>query len=85
MHPKIIEQLEQDGWSKDSDVDPDTFADLQRLKFMLSAPVERTAALQHMQNIIAEDDGTSLRSKADLFQLHRKLSATDSQMRKAGK
>ena len=54
MHPKILEQFEQDGWSKDSDVDPETFADLQRLKFWLSAPVERAAALQHISGLIAD-------------------------------
>lgn len=83
MHPKITEQKEMDGFA--DDVDSETFTDLQRVKLLLSAPIDRVAALQHISGLIAADDGTSLRAKADLFDLHRKLSVTHSQMIKAGK
>ncbi len=83
MHPKITEQKEMDGFA--DDVDVGTFTELQQVKFLVSAPIERVAALQHISAAISADDGTSLRAKADLFQLHRKLSATHLQMTRAGK
>jgi hypothetical protein len=80
-HQKIEEQIQLDGF--DSDVDPETFTELQRVKFILSSPVERVQGLQHLSAAISADDGTSLRAKADLFDLHRKLSLTHEQLIKA--
>ena len=82
-HPKILEQYEVDGWSKDADVDSENFAALQQVKFLLSPPAARVEGLQHIDGLIAENDGASLRAKSELFDLRRKLSLTYNQMLKA--
>ena len=63
-HPKLNEQKAMDGF--DEDVDPETFTDLQRVKFLLSHPADRVAGLQNIDSLISADDGASLRSKSQL-------------------
>ena len=84
-HPKIEEQRELDGWSKDnSDVDQE-FVALQNAKFVLSSPLSRAEALQHIDGLISADDGASLRSKSHLVELRRGLSQTHQAMLKVGR
>lgn len=84
-HPKILEQYEVDGWSKDADVDQETFVGLQNAKFILSSPQDRISAIQNLDTLIAQDDLTSLRSKAELFNLKRGLAQTHQAMLKVGR
>ena len=81
MHPKIKEQMALDGYS--DDVDPETFSELQRVKFLLSQPADRVAAIQNLDSLIAQPDDSTLRAKSELLNLRRKLSLTHEQMLKA--
>ena len=60
-----------DGYS--DDVDQETFVGLQNAKFLLASPADRAAALQNLDSLIAADDGTSLRAKAELLNLTQRI------------
>jgi hypothetical protein len=85
LHKKILEQAREDGWSEHADINLDDFARLQQAKFFVNEPAQRMRALQAIDAAIGEQDGSSIRSKADLLQLRRSLSATHEAMLKAGK
>ena len=82
-HPKILEQIESDGFQDAPD--SQTFAAHQNAKFVLSDAQNRILALQNLDTLIAQDDGTSLRAKAELWTLKRGLSATHQAMLKVGR
>ena len=82
-HKLIEEQYEIDGFQDAPD--SQTFAAHQNAKFVLSSPQDRISALQHMDKLIAQDDGTSLKEKAELWNLKRGLSQTHQAMLKVGR
>ena len=67
-HPRFLNSMKWTVESKDADVDQETFVGLQNAKFVLSSPQDRIRAMQNLDTLIAQDDVTSLRSKAELLQ-----------------
>jgi len=81
--PKALrDQATSDGWSQHTDPDPDSFATYQQLKALQRSPAERTAMIEAIDNEIA-NGGETLRKKAQLLDLRRRLSFTHEQMLKA--
>jgi hypothetical protein len=86
-HPKIKEQAAYDGHleAKHGPLRNDEFTVLQQYKMMLHPPENRVEALRKVDDAIAQSDGTSLRSKAQLLNLRRELSKTHTAMTKVGR
>jgi hypothetical protein len=77
-HPIIKRIHEGDGNSPDH-IDPEQFRTQQSAKFILHTPRERIQFLEQLSAAIGED-GTSLKSRAELLDLHREMSRTHKQL-----
>jgi hypothetical protein len=85
LHPKIIEQAREDGWSQDADVDLGRFTELHQAHMVLMGPADRMRILNRVTDAIGADDGTSIKSKADLLELRRSLSRTHEALLRSGR
>lgn len=83
-HPLIRAQASFEGWQEGEYVHPEAFQILQQAKSVLQSPQERVAALQRLDEIIGEDS-SSLKSRAEIFNLRRKLAQTHSELLKNGR
>jgi hypothetical protein len=77
-HWIIKKTHEGDGNSPDH-IDPQKFRDQQSAKFILHSPRERVEYLEQLSAAIGRDDST-LRSRAELLDLHREMSKTHRQL-----
>ena len=84
-HKLIKQQAEFDGWPEGEYVHPEAFQIFQQTKSVLQSPQERVAALQRLDEIIGTEDGSSLKSRAEIFNLRRKLAQTHSELLKNGR
>ena len=82
-HPAIRSVANTDGWSQSADIDHSDFCVYQQVKFVIHPPASRMQVLNDLDRVIGADDGTSLRSKSQLVDLRKKLSATHEQLLKA--
>jgi hypothetical protein len=85
VHYLIKEQAELDGWNKSADINTEAFTVYQQYKMVLNRPEARVKALRDIDAAIGADDGSSLRSKADLFELRRQLKKSHEALLKAGR
>jgi hypothetical protein len=79
-HPLIKRVHEADGNPRDAHIDPEQFRTHQSAKFALITPRKRVYHLSELENAMAAQDGTTLKSKAQLLQLHRELRRTHEQL-----
>jgi hypothetical protein len=77
-HWIIKKTHEGDGNSSDH-IDPETFRTHQSAKFVLYNARERANCLEQLAAAIGSDDST-LRSRAELLELHREMSRTHRQL-----
>jgi hypothetical protein len=84
-HPAIRNVADSDGVVPGAHIDHAGFCTYQALKFVVTPPAERAKALRDIEQVVGLDDGTSLRSKSQLVDLHKKLSVTHRAMIKAGR
>jgi hypothetical protein len=84
-HPAIRNVADSDGVAPGAHIDHEGFCAYQQAKFIISPPAARAQAIRDIETAIGLDDGTSLRSKSQLLDLHKKLSFTHRAMRKAGR
>jgi hypothetical protein len=82
-HPAIRNVALTDGWSQHADIDHNTFCTYQQAKLVIHPPASRVEVLNKLDEVIGQDDGTSLRSKSQLMDLRKKLSLTHEQLLKA--
>jgi hypothetical protein len=69
IHPLIREQFLLDGGSQDAEVNLDEFVAHQQAKMFMATPQQRAATLAKVDEAIGDESyGTSLRSRADLFE-----------------
>jgi hypothetical protein len=78
VHPAIRRIHEGDGNSPDH-IDPQQFRDQQSAKFLLHTPRERVHFLEQLVDAIGRDY-SSLKSRAELLDLHREMSRTHKQL-----
>jgi len=85
-HPVIKWAAERDGYDeKTQEFDHDQFVAYQSYKSILHPPATRMQALNDLDAAIGANDGTSLRAKAQLFDLRKKLGVVHSRLCKFGK
>lgn len=84
-HPLIRAQATHDGWQENDDISPEAFAVYQATKSVLQTPQERMAAIRHIDELIGSSEDGTLRSRAELLNVRRKLAHTHSELLKAGK
>jgi hypothetical protein len=84
-HPLIKWQATHDGWGEGEEIHPEAFSLFHRAKSVLQSPQERMQVLRNLDSIIGADDGTSLRSKAELLNIRRGLAQTHHHLSKAGR
>jgi hypothetical protein len=70
-----------DGNNPNEHIDPEKFRLMQSAKLVLHTPRERANYIQQLDEAIGADDGTSLKSKAELVQLRQDMARTDAQLR----
>jgi hypothetical protein len=85
MHPALKHQANLDGWTDTENIDHSNFVNYQAFKALLHSPETRMQALNDLDRAIAAEDGTSIRSKAQLLEVRRRIAHTDAAMRKAGR
>jgi hypothetical protein len=85
LHPALKYQAELDGWSQGADIDRDAFTVVQQFKMAMHQPEQRRQALAQIDQALSAEDGQTLRSKSQLFDLRRKLSQTHEALLKAGR
>jgi hypothetical protein len=71
---------ESNGNSPDEHIDPSQLKQHESAKMVLHSPRERMDYLNQLAAAIGKDDGTSLKSRAELVDLHRELSRTHKQL-----
>jgi hypothetical protein len=79
-NPIIKKMHEPDGNSPDEHIDPQGFRNHQSAKMLLASPRERASYLEQIAAVLADDRNGSLKSRAELFDLHRELSRTHQQL-----
>ena len=84
-HPAIRNVADADGVVPGAHIDHNGFCVYQQAKFVVTPPAQRAIALRDIETAIGLDDGTSLRAKSQLMDLHKKLSFTHRAMTKAGR
>jgi hypothetical protein len=85
-HPAIhAEAVDYGHWAEGAHIDAETFATASQLASVLKSPAERMASIRMVDKCLSLDDGTSLKSKAELLNLRRRLSHTHHAMLKAGR
>ena len=84
-HKLIQDQATHDGWPEGEYVSPEAFSMFQQVKSIFQSPQERAQQLRALDEIIGMEDGTSLRSKAELLNVRRSLSHTHRGLLKAGR
>jgi hypothetical protein len=87
-HPIIKWAAEHnDGYNEQAhgEFDHDHFAAYQAYKSILHKPAERMQALNDLDAAIGANDGTSMRAKAQLFDLRKKLGVVHARLCKFGK
>ena len=82
-HPAIRSVANTDGWSQHEDIDHVTFVTHQQAKFVVHPPTSRIQVLNELDQVIGQNDGTTLRAKSQLVDLRKKLSLTHEQLLKA--
>ena len=72
-HPLIEKTWQSEGHPADEPVNYRLVHEQACLKFALQNPAERMSYLDGLAAIVATEDGTSLKSRSELFQVHRNL------------
>jgi hypothetical protein len=76
----IIKKTHQgDGNDPDAHIDPEQYRQHQSARMLLHSPRERMEYLEALSVAIGREDG-SLKSRAELLDLHRELSKTHRQL-----
>ena len=79
-HYIIQRTHEGDGNPRDAEINPSQFRLHQSAKFILHIPRERQNFLEQLDEAIGADDGTTLKSKAQLLQLRSEMRRTHEQL-----
>jgi hypothetical protein len=84
-HP-LLKQVAGDlGFSQHDDINPDYLAGYYQSVAILNNPGTRMRALNDLDTVIGAEDGTTLKSKAQLLQIRQSLSRTHELLLKAGR
>ena len=81
MHPAMAEVAQEDG---NPNISNEDFITAQQLKMVVVGPQYRTAAIRQVDQALA-DSSTTLRSRAQLLNLKRRMSTTHNALLKAGR
>jgi hypothetical protein len=75
----IIKKTHEGDGNDSAHIDPQKFREHQSAKFLLHTPRERVEYLEQLSQAIGTE-GTSLKSRAELLDLHREMSRTHHQL-----
>jgi hypothetical protein len=82
LHPAIRRQADFDGAPSNASAEDVTV--MNQIKMCLQTPDQRAVAFDQLDQIMGEQ-GTSLRSKARVLQMRRRLAFTDNALRRVGR
>jgi hypothetical protein len=82
LHPALARQAAFDGAPANADAESVTV--MNQIKMCLQQPEQRAVALRQLDEVITGSEG-SLRSRAQVLQVRRRLAFTDNALRRVGR